>query len=166
MEELTKDAGISKGAFYQFFASKELLFFDIFEELSRTFQAHFLRVYSTDSGMKPAALRLKQALLAGHEWVKENPAMQRFTNEDFMYLARKLPTERIIQHQQQDMLFFQTFAKQEQLQKECPQFRAEHLQDVMHAIFLLHLQKDTFQGGFELVIKALVTGFIDELTGG
>jgi AcrR family transcriptional regulator len=41
VEELAKAANISKGAFYQFFESKEALFMDIVEETEKRYRSQF-----------------------------------------------------------------------------------------------------------------------------
>jgi AcrR family transcriptional regulator len=103
VDELARAAGISKGAFYLFYDSKEELFMEIVEQFERDVRDRLLEFTLTpahDSQKKIVAL-LKSLLLS----LDKYPLLKSFNLEDYQYLARKLPPERIEQHARADRAF-------------------------------------------------------------
>jgi AcrR family transcriptional regulator len=95
VEELARAAGISKGAFYQFYAGKELLFLDALErEQARIHDEILNRVASCASrreGFVSAVLQMYRDFVA-------KPWLLAFTGEDYEVLLRRIPPDRIRQH--------------------------------------------------------------------
>jgi AcrR family transcriptional regulator len=100
VEELTRAAGISKGAFYVFFDSKEELFMEIMEQFETEFREEIIE--SLMKGYSNPKENFKQVLKAAFAVWKTNPLMQHFSQEDYQYLLRKLPAERVEKHLQAD----------------------------------------------------------------
>jgi AcrR family transcriptional regulator len=96
VEELTAAAGISKGAFYNFYPSKEELFMDILEEIEEEVRGGLMReAFREDQSYKEGLkVFLKKALAATSEY----PFLKNLTGNDYHYLVRKLPEERINAH--------------------------------------------------------------------
>jgi AcrR family transcriptional regulator len=92
VEDLTRAAGISKGAFYAFFPSKEDLFFTIFEQFEADYQAALLA--QVEATGEPAEARLRTFLQHALTVWRTSPLFQHFDKNDFDYLVRKVAPER------------------------------------------------------------------------
>lgn len=96
VDELCAEAGISKGAFYSFFPSKEHLFLTVMErwqeEISRHAEAALRQAGELD-GPGRAALMMKTACRAMRQ-----KSMERFLQEDMPLILRKLPQEDLRNH--------------------------------------------------------------------
>lgn len=100
IEDLTRAAGISKGAFYLFYDSKESLYFEIVEAFEQEFrQRIFANIQQT--GRTPRENFKTLMREAFHIW-REHPMLRHLNQEDFQLLARRLPEGRVQAHSQQD----------------------------------------------------------------
>ena len=91
VEQLTKAAGISKGSFYKFFDSKELLFFAVLEDIhTECFIA--ARKLLPENAHMAAADRAAAAILAACRWLSETQAFV-FIENDAEFLLHRLPAE-------------------------------------------------------------------------
>ena len=91
VEQLAHAADISKGAFYGFFDSKELLFFEILEDLHTEIYEVAAKAMNeqTDS---PESERAAAAVLAVCEYM-ESSGMMDFMERDVPHILRKIPKE-------------------------------------------------------------------------
>lgn len=109
VEELAQAAGISKGAFYLFYESKEELLMEILEGLETDFQK---RIFDFSISPKSNARELlaklfKDTLLMWDEY----PLLKNIGRDEYEYLARKLPPEQIRAHVNRDNEFVEEFIK-------------------------------------------------------
>lgn len=91
VEELARAAHISKGAFYQFFPSKEALFMALFAEGERAYRDQ-LRAFARRPGKTPQAQLLaffRDALRC----YRDTPLLSKFSREDMHALTRAFTTE-------------------------------------------------------------------------
>ncbi len=99
VEELARAAGISKGAFYLFFESKEMLFLDALErEQARIHQAILEQVAAAPTrreGFVSAVTRMYRGFVA-------KPWLFSFAGEDYELLLRRIPPQRIERHIEMD----------------------------------------------------------------
>jgi AcrR family transcriptional regulator len=140
VDELTEAVGISKGAFYHFFESKEELFLEILEELEINFRA---RIFDFASSPKTNARRLLAKLLndALLTW-DEFPLLKNLSLADFEYLIRKLPPDRIQKHVNQDDDFVNEFL--ERIKSEGVAVKAPPgvIANLMKSLFFVSLHRD------------------------
>jgi AcrR family transcriptional regulator len=104
VEELARAAGISKGAFYNFYVSKEALFMDVIEQVEIRVRQDILVLIDLP-GPSPRA-RLVVVLKKAFSLFKTMPILQFFTGSDFDLLFRRIPAEKLQQHLASDRLFF------------------------------------------------------------
>jgi AcrR family transcriptional regulator len=104
IEELAEAAGISKGAFYLFYASKEALFMDVVEQVEHRFRQAIFALVDLP-GSSPRA-RLFAILHKGFRLVKAIPLLQFLTGSDYDLLFRRLPPEILQEHLANDRVFF------------------------------------------------------------
>jgi AcrR family transcriptional regulator len=103
VEDLAHSAGISKGAFYLFFNSKEELFLEIIEQFEEKYRSEvFVNGFTTEI---PNRESFKQALKKAFSLWKSNPILKNFSQAEYEYLLRKLPQERVRAHLASDDIF-------------------------------------------------------------
>ncbi|MCX8128733.1 MAG: TetR/AcrR family transcriptional regulator [Clostridia bacterium] len=103
VEDLTRAAGISKGAFYVFYNSKEELFFEIFEQFEKEIKEQlfgdFIKSGEVTKSSFKTLVRNALEVLASH------PIMKSLNKEELEYLMRKLPPEKLQSHMNEDTNF-------------------------------------------------------------
>lgn len=103
VEELARTAGISKGAFYLFFESKEALIAAVFEQIEIEYQAELLsQVERTDLAPRE---RLREMLRSALLHWRRNPSLGRLRQEDVAYLQRALPPDALNENRRRDEAF-------------------------------------------------------------
>jgi len=103
IEELAEAAGISKGAFYLFYASKEALFMDVVEQVEHRFRQEIFAMVDLP-GPSPRA-RLFAILHKAFRLVKAIPLLQFLTGSDYDLLLRRMPPETFPEHLANDRMF-------------------------------------------------------------
>ena len=103
VEDLTRAAGISKGAFYLFFTSKEELYVELLQQFEAEFQARVLREIAHPAGAPRE--HFKQVLERALSTWSADPLFRRFDTEEYEYLLRKLSAEKAGALMRSDDLF-------------------------------------------------------------
>ena len=91
VEQLTEAVGISKGSFYKFFDSKELLFFAVLEDIHTECFAAAQKSLQENTPLLPAE-RAAAAILAACRWLSKTKAFV-FIENDADFLLHRLPEE-------------------------------------------------------------------------
>lgn len=107
VEELADAAGISKGAFYKFYDSKEALFMDIMEQAEIHLRQEVLAAVDLP-GPTPRA-RLLAALKKAFAVFAEMPVLHVFSGSDYELLFSRIPPEKLQQHLGSDRRFIDEF---------------------------------------------------------
>ena len=105
IEEIAEAAGVSKGAFYSFYESKEALFMDVVEQAETRVRQEVLAVVDVP-GPSPRA-RLFAVLKKAFDLFEEMPILRFFTGSDFDLLMHRLPAEKLQEHLAADRAFFE-----------------------------------------------------------
>jgi AcrR family transcriptional regulator len=95
--DLVSAAGISTGAFYRFYESKELLFFEVFEDMDAEVMEAAAEVLRTRADLVPCE-RVILALMTCFGKLEDLGFMPAWEAES-AYLLRKLPPEALANHQ-------------------------------------------------------------------
>lgn len=140
VDELAQAVGISKGAFYHFYGSKEELFMEILEELETDFRGRIFdsSISSRSNARQHLAKLFKDALLTWDEY----PLLKNFGRTEYEYLARKLPPERARAHAHRDDEFVDDFI--ERIKREGIAVRASPriVSNLMKSLFFVSLHRD------------------------
>jgi len=104
IEEIATASGISKGAFYIFYESKEALFMDVIEEAEKRVRKELLAAIDLP-GPSPRA-RLFAVLKKAFSLFEAMPILRFFTGSDFDLLFRRIPAEKLDEHLTSDRAFF------------------------------------------------------------
>ena len=139
VDELVQAAGISKGAFYFFYESKEELLMEILEGLEADFRT---RIFDFSIRPKSNARQLlarlfKDVLLTWEEY----PLLKNFGKAEYEYLARKLPTKRIQAHAQRDEEFLEEFIKRIKQNGITVKVSPQVVSNLMKSLFFVGLHR-------------------------
>jgi len=140
VEELTQAVGISKGAFYLFYESKEALFFELVRQFEADYRQQVLRdLAQTELEPRQRFRRMLHGALL--RW-KENPLFAHFRSDEYEYLTRKLPEEQIQAHLQSDVEFSAQFI--EACRRAGMEVEADSklVTGLMRAVVFLNLHED------------------------
>ncbi len=142
IEELAEAAGISKGAFYIFYESKEALFMDVIELAEERFRQEVLAAIDLP-GPSPRA-RLFAVFKKAFNLLKTMPLLQFLTGSDYDLLHRRVPAEKFQEHLANDRVFI------EELITHCRQagipiqVQAEEISGLLYALVLTILHEEDF----------------------
>lgn len=162
VDQLVQMAGISKGAFYSFYPTKEILFFEVFEEYQKDLVEN---VFSQLIKAENIGIKEFTELIYGlYEKVRYSFIMNIIQNQEFEYLVRKLPEEYLLAHQSFDDLLVNNLLTHLKLKKD---IEASVISASLRAIFMsmLHVKEigdKDFEKAMRLLIKGLGHQLIEE----
>jgi AcrR family transcriptional regulator len=162
VDELTEAVGISKGAFYLFYESKEELFLDILEQLEQEIQAKILEFsIKPKSNTKRNVSDLLKAFLLTRDTY---PLLKNFGKAEFEYLMRKVPPEWAMKHANKDEEFIDQFInkiKQEGIAvKASPRVVSNLIKTLFFVgLYLEELGQEAYQETLDVMIN-MVAGYI------
>ncbi|NLD99906.1 MAG: TetR/AcrR family transcriptional regulator [Fibrobacter sp.] len=137
VEEIARKCGISKGAFYLFFNSKEELFFEIIEKEEVTMKNSLLKSFPTN----PSPEDLTKVLSNAFSFASKNPViMQAFNPHQFQLLIGKLPPEQIASHINKDNDFANALINALHIPDGSKE--VEIVSGLLRSLFLVYLHKD------------------------
>jgi AcrR family transcriptional regulator len=163
VDELVKRVNIPKGTFYLFFDSKEILLFDVINDLHNEIQNHFLKEANLIKG-KINSQNLTTLLFKVYKKVDETFLLKIMTNGELELLMRKLPNEVVEKH------FSEDNEMMERLVELIPHAREKNMQyfsGALRGIFLTMIHKreigeEVFDGSLKLMINGLVIQLMEE----
>jgi AcrR family transcriptional regulator len=161
IEELAEAAGISKGAFYLFYDSKEALFMDVAERAEEHFRQEVLAEIDVP-GPSPRA-RLTAAFHKAFTLWKEIPILRFFTRNDYDLIIRRVSPEMVQEHLRSDRVFIEAFISRCQKAGIPIQAQADQISGLLYALFITSLHEDdfgpnNFSGTIDLLVE-LVAAF-------
>ena len=164
IEELCRAVGISKGSFYSFFDSKELLFMEILERSEQQIKSILMEVtLSHDGSGKEGfihALREVFRETRNHPWLlslMKNP-------EEYQQFIRKLPGERMNAHMEMDDKDTEQFLQL--LGVETGDVEIKTVSAALRGLFLLLLHEEEIgEEQMEPVIRLLLGGLAEGIFG-
>ena len=140
IEDLAKAAYISKGAFYFFFHSKEELFYTLLQQFEAAYQQQLLKLIERP-GETPLQRMIAFLQDATQMW-QSTPLFTHFGNEDFEFLARKLPPEFRLDSIQTDVNFFEGLIQQWKALGVTMTCTAEEFVGIARVLFFATLHAD------------------------
>jgi AcrR family transcriptional regulator len=161
IEELAEAVGISKGAFYLFYASKEALFMEVIEQIEQRFRQELLAVVDLP-GPSPRA-RLFAVLQTGFRLFRTLPLLRFLTDNDYDLLLRRMPPERWQKHFESDRMFLEELISRCQNAGIPIRVPTEEIISLLYPLILTLLHEDdvaTFRlGGGVNIFLELVAAF-------
>ncbi len=161
VDELAKAAGISKGAFYFFFRSKEELFFEVINEYHDTAQESIAARFASVREVSPGALTA--ILYSSYRDISLSFLPKLISGGELEILMRRLPPDVVASHQDDDNAFFsKIFSLLPHLgPADCVRYSA-----AFRGIFLMLLHKrEIGETVFDEVLEMLITGVVRNMFG-
>lgn len=162
VDEITEAVGISKGAFYLFYESKEELFLEIAEQIEKEIQASILEFVTqpNTNARENVSAMLKDLLFTWDAY----PLLKNFSKSDFDYLVRKIPAERVMQHVKSDEDFTNQLVKKIKREGITVKASPRVVGNLMKSLFFLSLHRDdmgetSYEESMNMLID-LVAGYI------
>ena len=162
--ELTRAAGIAQGSFYNFYGSKEELFFALMEEEERLIQAKFSQLLSGELTKE----KLKLLLVEGLAVAESNTIIKQMMDpEIYQKVVRKLPSEKIQQHIENDSDNLAPLISHWQEAGQMQGLRPQVVSGLLRATFMIALHKqeigeDIYPEVVELLAELLSAGLVKE----
>lgn len=164
--KITQRAGIAQGTFYNFFQSKEALYFKILEEEEQKFHTKMLEIIETNEGSpKTVITSLLEKVVAT---AKTNKLIQNLYSDDkFTSFTKQISTKTLEDHFEKDTIFFtklnEVAAQRGIIFSERPSLIAS----LIRSLFVLSLNKQAigekhFDETSQLLIKIIATNIIVE----
>ena len=158
VEQLTEAVGISKGSFYKFFDSKELLFFAVLEDIHTECFAAAQKSLQENAAIDPAS-RTAAAILAACRWLSETKAFV-FIENDAEFLLHRLPEEVKTAHYHDDETHIRQFLEKYDL---VPRRGASLAAATVRGLILTVSHKEQIGELYPQVLETLVYGACREL---
>jgi AcrR family transcriptional regulator len=140
VDELAQAAGISKGAFYLFYESKEELLMEILEGLEADFRTRIFdfSIHTNSNARQQLARLFKDVLLT---WDKY-PLLKNFGGAEYEYLARKLPPKRIQAHANRDDEFMEELIRRIKREGVSVKASPRVVSNLMKSLFCVGLHRE------------------------
>ena len=158
VEQLTEAVGISKGSFYKFFDSKELLFFAVLEDIHTECFAAAQKSLQENAPLFPAD-RAAAAILAACRWLSRTKAFV-FIENDADFLLHRLPEEVKTAHYHDDETHIRQLLEKYDLVPNCGISLAAAM---VRGLILTVSHKEQIGELYPQVLETLVYGACREL---
>ncbi len=162
INDLTKAVGIAQGSFYNFYDSKEELYFKILESEEEIIEQHMKKSILATNSAKEA---LKITILETYTIFEKTAILRRiYESNDYEIMMRKLPSEKLEKHQIEDTkLVIDTIMKVKHKNEEII-VEPEIISGILRGITLLNLHREEI--GMEIypkIVEILAVAVADGL---
>ena len=155
---MTEAAGISKGLFYKYFASKELLFFEVLEDIHTEIYQVAEQALEAGKDLAPSD-RIAGALLTACKRLTEIGAMK-FIEEDAAYLLRRIPAQVKAEHYHDDEVHIRALLEESGL---TPRGGMALAAATIRGLILTVSHQDQIGPLYPAVLETLTRGACEEL---
>ncbi len=167
IDEIAKAAGISKGAFYSFYPSKEALFMDVIERAESQIRQQVLSAIELPG--PSARARLFAVLKKAFSLFREIPILQFVTGADYEIIFGRIPVEKLQKHLENDRLFI------DELFARCREagiplrVSPEQLIELLYPLALSIIAEDDFRkfgfsGNLDLLLELIAAYCLGEMS--
>ena len=158
VEQLTKAADISKGAFYLFYPSKEMLFFEVLEELHTMIYSRAAEALSESTTLPPRERAARMFLESCR--LMEQSGMMLFWENDLPTLLRKLPDDLLREQYHDDETHICSLLEPLNPDGRIP---SELVAATVRALMLTISHKKQIGERYQQVLETLVRGACNQL---
>ena len=110
VDDIAREAGISKGSFYSFYPSREDFILSVFESWETEYRGALIREVAQGGGT--ARERIERFFLGAFEILQREPGLARLGTKEIQTILERLPPERLEAHQATDnRVLEETFGK-------------------------------------------------------
>ena len=162
VEDITRACGISKGAFYLFYESKEHLFMDLLEVSDQQSKAQITEAFSDLEGFTKE--EFKQVTKSMFSQLQNDPILSLFKSDEYEYLIRKIDPAIVTEHVANDAAYFRQLHLELQKKGIFREVDPDTMTIFSTAMYLLslHSELDTFMS-YEKMLDVFVDMFADHI---
>lgn len=165
IKDITNAVGIAPGSFYNFYASKEELYFEILDLESRRIRENMAKDMNLIKQENPGS-SIKKMIFETYMALGENDLFKDLFSGSFEILLRKLPEEKIKEHMMMDYASLKPLIIKWQNEGILKKKKPEAIVGLFHMLFYLSLHKkdfgDNYRGTFELLLDLIVDGLVEK----
>lgn len=160
VDQMAALADISKGSFYNFYSSKEMLFFTVLEEYQMDVMNHLTEQLGMET--KIDTNRLVQLLYDFYQDFRYSFMYTIFKNHEMELLVRKLPKEVITNHHLIDDRMVRKIVSRINIRENISI-------EIVSALFrtiamtILHIE-EIGEGQFDTTLKLVIQGVVEQIT--
>lgn len=158
VDELAESAGISKGAFYKFYETKESLFFEMLEDYHDEFYKAAWETWEAFENL-PHPQRAAEVLFEMFRLTEENSLIN-FIENDLPYVLRKISTDQLKKHQYSDYIYLKDFLEKTGIELKQP---FEILPAAIRGLALPIFHKKEIGELYSEVLKIMIQGICEQL---
>ncbi|MDD8026549.1 MAG: TetR/AcrR family transcriptional regulator [Acidobacteriota bacterium] len=145
VDDVAREARISKGSFYAFFPSREDFILTVFESWEREHRGALIEMVTTGRGTPRE--KLERFFIGAFEIIDREPGLARLGFQDIQAIIERLPPERIVGHQAADRRVLEEAARRWEGEGLLAPGVAEALPGLAAALFSIVLHKEDFPPG-------------------
>lgn len=162
VEDLAKSAGISTGAFYKFFPTKETLFFVVYDRLEEGLKTEFTQFLESSARLSAASIG---AYIKGILRSEPMQILLRFLQkEDMEYMLRGVAPECVEDHLQKDVSFMREVIHQCGVRGVQVTDNEALILAYLQALFVLCATRDQYGAYSDSIVDTFVDAFIGKIT--
>lgn len=154
VQDLAKAAGLSVGAFYKFYPSKEALFFEAYEMTEERLKDQFLSLLQAAPEVSPRAVCaiLKQIFFSE----TMDTLLRLMQKEELEYMLRSIDPEIANRHLQKDYEFLQAMLDRLRQAGLTVKINISLLLDYLQALFVLCYEKHLYPQHADQIIETFI----------
>lgn len=158
VDQLVAEAAISKGSFYKFYTSKEMLFWEVINDLHAETYVLAENILKTRMDLSPID-RITEALISCFNFMYMNTS-QDFIENEVEYLLRKLPPEILNSHVSSEGIEIKRIISESGLKFNQP---TEVISSVIHALIFTVDHRQSIGSKYEDVMRIIIKGTFSQL---
>lgn len=145
VDDIAREAGVSKGSFYSFYPSREDFILSVFESWETEYRGALIREVMEGEGT--ARERIERFFMGTFEILGREPGLARFGVKEIQTIIERLPPERIEAHQAADnRVLEETFGHWVAQGLLTPEITAA-FRGLIPALFSIAMHKEDFPPG-------------------
>jgi AcrR family transcriptional regulator len=159
IDELVRMAGISKGSFYLFYDSKEMLFVDVLDRANERIKNAIYNTIEDPKKVPPKEL-LKTLILAIFEQMRKTPWVLQLDDSEYESTLRRIPHEVLIQHTSRDHTDVSEVLKHFHIDIKLD---IDTVTAIYRTLFFSVLYQDLIGEHYDEAIRVITDGIISQL---
>lgn len=145
VDDVAREAGISKGSFYSFYPSREDFILSVFEAWEAEYRDALIRKVTEGTG--EARERIERFFLGAFEILDREPGLAHLGMKDIEAIIERLPPERIRAHQANDARVLEETFKRWAMDGLLESDLATAFRGLVPALFAVAMHKEDFPPG-------------------
>jgi AcrR family transcriptional regulator len=163
VDDIAREAGISKGSFYSFFPSREDFILSVFETWEKEYRSSLLADIVEGAGSPQE--RLERFFLKAFALFEREPGLARLGMSEIVQLMEGLPPERLAAHQEADSQAMEAAINAWVEKGVVSAEDVPALGGILTSLFAIVIQRNNYpEGSYEPAIRLIAEGLAMRLS--